>query len=107
MLRAAKSIPRNIAEGNEKQSLKDQNRFFQIARGSALECAAIDDILLSFQAIDPESNRYRRKQSSTSTSTVRRGGLSTSTRKTHEKKMPDRMCSLQRPFFPLTLGTPF
>ncbi|MFZ4468604.1 MAG: four helix bundle protein [Pirellula sp.] len=67
MLRAAKSIPRNIAEGNEKQSLKDQNRFFQIARGSALECAAIDDILLSFQAIDSEPIRSRRKLSSTST----------------------------------------
>jgi four helix bundle protein len=56
-LRAAQSIPRNIAEGNGKQSLKDKNRFFEIARGSALECAAIHDILLSFEAIDPELNR--------------------------------------------------
>jgi four helix bundle protein len=51
-LRAAQSIPLNIAEGNGKQSLKDKNRFFEIARGSALECTAIHDILVSFEAID-------------------------------------------------------
>ena len=56
-LRAAQSIPLNIAEGNGKQSLKDKNRFFEIALGSALECAAIHDILVSFEAIDSESNR--------------------------------------------------
>ena len=44
-LRAAQSIPLNIAEGNGKQSLKDKNRFFEIVRGSALECAAIHDVL--------------------------------------------------------------
>ena len=56
-LRAAQSIPLNIAEGNGKQSLKDKNRFFEIARGSALECAAIHDILSAFEAIDSELNR--------------------------------------------------
>jgi four helix bundle protein len=56
-LRAAQSIPLNIAEGNGKQSLKDKNRFFEIARGSALECAAIHDILISFEEIDSELNR--------------------------------------------------
>jgi four helix bundle protein len=56
-LRAAQSIPLNIAEGNGKQSLKDKNRFFEIARGSALECAAIHDMLLSFEAIDSEVSR--------------------------------------------------
>ena len=55
-LRASQSIPLNIAEGNGKQSLKDKNRFFEIARGSALECAAIHDILTAFAAIDEESN---------------------------------------------------
>ncbi len=56
-LRAAQSIPLNIAEGNGKQILKDKNRFFQIARGSALECAAIHDVLHVCDAIDTESNR--------------------------------------------------
>ncbi len=53
--RAAQSIPLNIAEGNGKQSLKDKNRFFEIARGSALECASIHDVLHVCDAIDEPS----------------------------------------------------
>jgi hypothetical protein len=30
-------LPLNIAEGNGKQNLKDWNRLFEIARGSALD----------------------------------------------------------------------
>ncbi len=45
-LRAAQSIPLNIAEGNGKRSLKDRARFLGIARSSALECAAIQDVLV-------------------------------------------------------------
>jgi four helix bundle protein len=56
-LRAAQSIQLNIAEGNGKQSLKDKNRFLEIARGSALECAAIHDVLRVCDAIDDETNR--------------------------------------------------
>ena len=54
--RAAQSIPLNIAEGNGKQSLKDKKRFFEIARGSALECAAIHDVLRVCNAIDDDTN---------------------------------------------------
>jgi four helix bundle protein len=56
-VRAAQSIPLNIAEGNGKQSLKDKNRFMEIARGSALECAAVQDVLVTAKAIDPETHR--------------------------------------------------
>jgi len=45
--RASTSIPLNIAEGNGKFSNKDRSRFFDIARGSALECAACLDVLLA------------------------------------------------------------
>lgn len=43
--RAAFSIPLNIAEGAGKVSLPDRSRFHAIARGSAMECGAIVDIL--------------------------------------------------------------
>ena len=43
--RAATSIPLNIAEGNGKFTAPDRCRFFDIARGSALECAACLDVL--------------------------------------------------------------
>jgi len=43
--RASVSLVLNIAEGNGKSSIKDRCRFFEIARGSALECAAGLDIL--------------------------------------------------------------
>jgi four helix bundle protein len=61
-LRAAQSIPLNIAEGNGKQSLKDKTRFFEIARGSALECASIHDVLRVCDAIDDESNRHGKSE---------------------------------------------
>jgi four helix bundle protein len=43
--RASTSIPLNIAEGNSKFSNADRARFLEIARGSALECAACIDVL--------------------------------------------------------------
>jgi four helix bundle protein len=45
--RASTSIPLNIAEGNGKFSGKDRARFLEIARGSALECAACLDVLVA------------------------------------------------------------
>src|SRR5712691_4808684 len=44
--RASTSIALNIAEGNGKFSAKDRARFLEMARGSALECAACLDVLL-------------------------------------------------------------
>ena len=43
--RASTSLPLNIAEGNGKFSKVDRARFLEIARGSALECAACLDVL--------------------------------------------------------------
>ena len=44
--RASTSISLNVAEGNGKFSDKDRARFLEMARGSALECAACLDVLL-------------------------------------------------------------
>src|SRR5436309_14076215 len=45
--RASTSIPLNITEGNGKFSAKDRARFLEMARGSALECAAALDVLVA------------------------------------------------------------
>jgi four helix bundle protein len=45
--RASTSIPLNIAEGNGKFTGPDRCRFFDIARGSALESAACLDVLVA------------------------------------------------------------
>src|SRR6266436_699918 len=45
--RASTSIPLNIAEGNGKFSSADRARFFEIARGSTVECAACLDVLVA------------------------------------------------------------
>ena len=50
--RAATSIPLNIAEGNGKFTSADRCRHFDIARGSALECAACLDVLLARRQIE-------------------------------------------------------
>ena len=45
--RASTSIPLNIAEGNAKYTAPDRCRYFDTARGSALECAACLDVLVA------------------------------------------------------------
>ena len=58
--RASISIPLNIAEGNGKFTAADRCRFFDTARGSALECAACLDVLVARKQIpasDAEQGR--------------------------------------------------
>ena len=45
--RASTSVPLNIAEGNGRFTRPDRCRYFEIARGSALECAACLDVLVA------------------------------------------------------------
>jgi four helix bundle protein len=55
--RASTSIALNIAEGNGKYTPKDRCRFFDIAHGSALECAAGLDILVARTKPTPDQIR--------------------------------------------------
>jgi four helix bundle protein len=55
--RASTSIPLNIAEGNGKHTSPDRCRYFDIARGSALECAACLDVLVAKKKIDEDKER--------------------------------------------------
>jgi len=69
LLRASQAIALNIAEGNGKATGGDRHRYFDIARGSALECGArlsqkhakaakpkpAEDVLEACGAISPQA----------------------------------------------------
>ncbi len=66
-LRASQSIPLNIAEGNGKTAEADRRRYFVpseatsfIARGSVLECAAIQDVLVVGKGLEESESRERK-----------------------------------------------
>jgi four helix bundle protein len=50
---ASTSVALNIAEGNGKRSVADRVRYLEIARGSALECAACLDVLVVRKLLEP------------------------------------------------------
>jgi len=52
--RASTSIPLNIAEGTGKFTIRDKCRYYDSARGSALECVACLDVLVSKNVITPD-----------------------------------------------------
>jgi four helix bundle protein len=60
--RASTSIPLNIAEGNGKYTSADRCRYFDSARGSALECAACLDVLIAKKNIDEDNVRQGKDQ---------------------------------------------
>jgi four helix bundle protein len=53
--RATISIPLNIAEGAGKTTERERARYHAIARGSAMECAAIVDLLRLQALVEPET----------------------------------------------------
>ena len=50
----------SIAEGNGKTAEAGRRRYFEIARGSVLECAAIQDVLIVGKALDDRESRERK-----------------------------------------------
>ena len=54
---ASQSIANNIAEGNGKRSTADRARYLEIARGSALECAACLDGLVARERLSVDQVR--------------------------------------------------
>ncbi len=61
-LRASQSILLNIAEGNGKTTEPDRRRYFEIARGSTLECAAIQDVLVVGDGLDKAESREHKSE---------------------------------------------
>jgi four helix bundle protein len=60
--RASTSVPLNIAEGNGKFAIRDRCRFLDIARGSALECAACLDVLVAKRLTEEQVIRSGKEQ---------------------------------------------
>ena len=52
LLRAATSIPLNIAEGAGEYSSNEKGRFYRMARRSGTECVAIIDVCYHLQLVD-------------------------------------------------------
>jgi four helix bundle protein len=61
LLRASQSMPLNIAEGNGKPTEGERRRFFEIARGSALEYGAVQDVLEVCGALSAAENAAAKK----------------------------------------------
>jgi four helix bundle protein len=57
MLRAAASVPANIAEGNARGSRRDYARFVDIAHGSVAETETFLLLLNRVDLVKPEENR--------------------------------------------------
>jgi four helix bundle protein len=60
--RASTSIPLNIAEGNGRFSAKDRSPYLEVARGSALECAACLDVLLARKFVTEEQAEKQKEK---------------------------------------------
>jgi four helix bundle protein len=58
--RATPSIVLNVAEGAGRRSAPDKRRFYEVARGSATETAALLDVLRTRGLASPEACRSAR-----------------------------------------------
>lgn len=58
---ASTSVSLNIAEGTGKYTPKDKCKFFDISRGSAVECASVLDILAVKKKISEEEHLNGKK----------------------------------------------
>lgn len=47
--RAALSVPLNIGEGSGRRQVGDRSRHYSIARGSAMECSAVLDVMKTLE----------------------------------------------------------
>lgn len=52
LIRAALSIANNIAEGNDKKSIREKSRYFSISSDSARECVSVLNVLKRQKLID-------------------------------------------------------
>src|ERR1700742_392738 len=52
--RASQSIPQNIAEGCGRTSRADKAKYYTLARGSAMECAAHLDVMKLDELVESE-----------------------------------------------------
>ncbi len=58
--RASTSVVLNIAEGAGRTSLTDKRRFYEVAKGSTTECAAVLDLLRIRGVVDPAAHARAR-----------------------------------------------
>ena len=56
--RAATSIPLNIGEASGRTGNADAARAYAIARGSAMECAAVLDAMLTLKIVPAETHSH-------------------------------------------------
>lgn len=55
LARASLSVTLNIAEGSTRFGVKDERKFYIIARSSANECGAIYDVIEDMELLDRET----------------------------------------------------
>lgn len=78
LVRAALSVANNIAEGNDKRSIKERNRYMAISSDSARECVSVINVLNRQNLVDREAYLNLRNDAREITSMLK--GLTNSSR---------------------------